>query len=573
MQLAFAAKAGGAAQLARRSSGLLPLASSTAFSSVAGLLGSAGQANYAAANAVLDAWASVQLGQGVAAVSMQWGAWGGAGMAEGPVLARLARLGMGAVQPAQGLAALQAVLRRGCSTSTAALLRAQQAGAVLLWERLLMGERAAMPFYAEHVLVEAVVSAPAALPAAKQQPAAPHAEPAAAGWSPDDLQATVTQAVAGIVGAQLGPQEALMNAGLDSLGAVELRKELARATGLAELPATLVFDYPSIAELTAALLGMMPAAPAAAAPAPAAPAKPARYQQQQQPGDFLAQQVMAAIKVVLGGDVGAEASLMTAGLDSLGAIELHKELAALTGLDLPSTLVFDYPTAEAITEHLASLLPPPAKPAAAEQPMQDSASELHRGVITAPALEDDYLAATQPRLRRAPPLNPNAPVLTKEQYFTVPPLRQLRRASDDQLKVCCCLGAVVCRCGNSSLEQLDHACMQAVERLVIGRKDAGEVAFIDPVDLRGLRLDDVVDIDKGRIQLYGLEGGALRPAPGSGLNKPALLTFKRMHVKQKDAKSIGRFKAKLADHAARLGGVFVHYDADAGIWIVKVDHF
>lgn len=42
-------------------------------------------------------------------MSLQWGAWGGSGMAaqEGPLLARLARLGMGAIRPVQGLAALQ----------------------------------------------------------------------------------------------------------------------------------------------------------------------------------------------------------------------------------------------------------------------------------------------------------------------------------------------------------------------------------------------------------------------------------------------------------------------------------
>ena len=50
--------------------------------------------------------------QGIAEVSLQWGAWAGSGMAaqEGPLLARLARLGMGAVDPAQGLTALQAAL-------------------------------------------------------------------------------------------------------------------------------------------------------------------------------------------------------------------------------------------------------------------------------------------------------------------------------------------------------------------------------------------------------------------------------------------------------------------------------
>ncbi len=41
-------------------------------------------------------------------------------------------------------------------------------------------------------------------------------------------------------------------------GAVELRKELSTLTAL-ELPATLVFDYPSVAEMTAALAAMLPA--------------------------------------------------------------------------------------------------------------------------------------------------------------------------------------------------------------------------------------------------------------------------------------------------------------------------
>lgn len=60
-----------------------------------------------------------------------------------------------------------------------------------------------------------------------------------------------------------------------STGAVELRKELSIATSL-DLPATLIFDYPSVAEMTAALVAMLPAAsqrPAVAKPKQAAAAK------------------------------------------------------------------------------------------------------------------------------------------------------------------------------------------------------------------------------------------------------------------------------------------------------------
>lgn len=74
--------------------------------------------------------------------------------------------------------------------------------------------------------------------------------------------------------------------------------------------------------------------------------------------------------------------------------------------------------------------------------------------------------------------------------------------------------------------QKEEDVLQAVDRFVIGKKDVGEVAFIGPVDVRGLHLDKIIDIEKGRIQVYGLPGGAQRPAVGQGLNQPALLTFR-----------------------------------------------
>ena len=59
--------------------GLLPMQHVALFSSVASLLGTAGQANYAAANAGLDAWAAAQQSAGCVARAIQWGAWSSTG--------------------------------------------------------------------------------------------------------------------------------------------------------------------------------------------------------------------------------------------------------------------------------------------------------------------------------------------------------------------------------------------------------------------------------------------------------------------------------------------------------------
>ena len=105
----FAPKLGALAALAAAAQ-LQPLASLTLFSSVASLLGAAGQGNYAAANAALDAWALSCQSTGGTARAIQWGAWASSGMASAAVLRRLNRIGQGAISAEQGLLSLNAIL-------------------------------------------------------------------------------------------------------------------------------------------------------------------------------------------------------------------------------------------------------------------------------------------------------------------------------------------------------------------------------------------------------------------------------------------------------------------------------
>ncbi|MFD8854946.1 acyltransferase domain-containing protein, partial [Streptomyces sp. NPDC059604] len=107
-------KAQGAAHLDELTRGM-DLAAFVLFSSAAGVLGGAGQSNYAAANAFVDALASRRRADGLPAVSLSWGLWqqAGVGLTAGlgqAELARLRRQGVGALSEKQGLTALDTAL-------------------------------------------------------------------------------------------------------------------------------------------------------------------------------------------------------------------------------------------------------------------------------------------------------------------------------------------------------------------------------------------------------------------------------------------------------------------------------
>ena len=202
------------------------------FSSVSGILGSAGQAAYAATNAALDALAAQRRAAGFPATSVAWGPWeplGGMTAQLSDVdMRRLARLGLRPLPATEGLRLLDAAVN------------------------------------APDPAVIAADVDPAALhaPKTRRRAATGAATDPFAETDPDrrlvavvDLVRREAAAVLGLASSAVTVTRPFRDAGFDSLMAVELRNRLSAATGLT-LPATTVFDWPNPQDLAAHLIAL-----------------------------------------------------------------------------------------------------------------------------------------------------------------------------------------------------------------------------------------------------------------------------------------------------------------------------
>ncbi|RZD57464.1 short-chain dehydrogenase, partial [Streptomyces albidoflavus] len=227
----------------------LDLEAFVVFSSVAGTFGSAGQGAYAAGNVFLDALVEYRRALGLPGVSLVWGPWAqDAGMTRGlseTDRRRIARSGLPPVEAEQGTALFDAALASGepvvlpVRLDLAALRGEEDVPALFRGLVRRRGRRAAA---GGSVAAAGLVQRLGAL-------------------GVDERREVLLDLVRGQVAVVLGhagvqsvdPGRAFQDLGFDSLTAVELRNRLGKSTGL-RLPATVVFDYPTVNALVGYLL-------------------------------------------------------------------------------------------------------------------------------------------------------------------------------------------------------------------------------------------------------------------------------------------------------------------------------
>jgi phthiocerol/phenolphthiocerol synthesis type-I polyketide synthase B len=221
------------------------------FSSTGAFLAQPGQANYAAANAGLDAVAHDRRARGLSAHSIGWGVWENTGLVKGDAGERnvsgMARQGIGAFAPAQGAALFAWLCTR--STASVAVLPIEWS----VFARSRSGRRGELFSDIQGASAADVSTSDVAttlLGADSQR-------------RRQILHGVVRQTVGRVLKiapAQLDARKALGAMGLNSLMAMELHNRLETAVGR-PLPATLAWNHPTVDALVEYLAGSGPEQP------------------------------------------------------------------------------------------------------------------------------------------------------------------------------------------------------------------------------------------------------------------------------------------------------------------------
>ena len=227
----------------------LPLDFFVCFSSIASVIGWAGQSNYAAANAFMDTLAHHRRALGKAGLSINWGPWAGSGMAaklDAREQKRMNDVGMTPLSAEAGLKAMAQLLA----------FHVPQAGVFEVdWSRFFKLEpNPSLKLVLQHLHTSSAKTGSVNFTEQFNAAAPEH--------RPEMLSACIASVIAGVLGIESGAsidrERTVVDYGINSLTAMDVRNRLQTALG-AKLPATLVLKYPTVSAMTRCILDQLQA--------------------------------------------------------------------------------------------------------------------------------------------------------------------------------------------------------------------------------------------------------------------------------------------------------------------------
>jgi acyl carrier protein len=305
---------------------ILPIESCQMFSSLASFGGVRGQSVYAAGNAALDSASAYHFQRGHPVVAVQWGNWGGKGMAadDEAFTKMMEHMGLGMISPSDGLEHMNIVMNRllwgKCILHFPVLMIN-----IFKWETIKQSLTGGAP----HILTDM-------LPIDPVQPPIPRSN---ANMQKSDVLEKLMSLIESM-GFSIQPEESLLTAGLDSLSLQTLSETINHSFDVS-LDVSEVFGYATVTDLSNRIamdLG----------------AKHVNRSGKWDSIDDVRKLVESIIQEKTGQHFSDDESLFAAGLNSISVTELTASISEHFSIDFPQTMLIDYPTMGDIAGYISS---------------------------------------------------------------------------------------------------------------------------------------------------------------------------------------------------------------------------